>query len=107
MTRPSILSLTAFTFSLIAIILTCYATISPNWTKDDPSEKVNKNEEIVEGLWVKCTIKRNRRSCEYYDEFILDSAWELISSRVLCVLSLIVSTVAFGFSLLGQDCVLD
>ena len=84
MATPSILSLTAFTFSLTGLILTIYSTVAPFWTKDDPSEKVNKNEVIVEGLWLKCTIQvlKEKRSCEYYNEFILDSAWELLSARV-------------------------
>ena len=109
MARPSLLSLTAFTFSLAGLILTVYSTVAPFWTKDDPSQKVNKNSEIiVEGLWLKCTIQvlQGKRSCERYDEFILDATWELLASRLLCVLAIIIGIISFTFSILGQDCVL-
>ena len=77
---------TSFTYFLCT-----YTLVMPYWTRDDPNEKVRRTEMISRGLWIKCTFKVNhgQRSCEHYNEFIMELPKELLIARLLCVFTMI------------------
>lgn len=100
----------AFIFAVIAVFLSLLAIIEPQWMRDDASNRVasGTNYNSV-GLWIKCIWSgdtKNTRQCQPYNEIILELPIQLLGSRVLSILAVLLGVTSIVTGIISSDCIL-
>ncbi|TKS74642.1 Claudin-19 [Collichthys lucidus] len=92
------LQLLGFFLTLVGLAATLGATLMVEWKKE------GKTNYIYEGLWASCHESgHDTVSCEYHDS-VLELHVEFLVTRVVMLLSILLSSVALLISIVGMKC---